>query len=227
MKNGTTKAMIALAIIGLGLIGFIVITLINNPEMLPHDNDKIEYGSDIIIYDDTYDNRVKSIVDQLIPKESNLMSFDKYKILHDWTCSYLDYNYDALNDMDLLRKCNDPEYCLDTGWAVCGGYANLYKDLCDAANLNCSYIDGYASLFQSDKSIGHAWNYVEMDGKFYHLDVCWDDVNGTQYSWFMQGSGYVTNSFREWQDNINFSVESYPLTRSNMEPYTFKTTVVK
>ena len=199
-------------------------TLKNNPDMLPQKEVKVS-NTNINIPKGTYEYKLKSIVSQLFPEGSNFKTVEKYQIIHDWECQYLNYNYEALSDIALVEQNNDPEYCLNTGKAVCGGYAELYKDLCNTAKLNCSFIDGYADIF-GQKDFGHAWNAVEVDEKFYHIDVCWDDTTTTHtvYDWFLQGSGYITNNMRSWRQVIDFSVESYPIIRMNIEPYTFNIT---
>lgn len=180
---------------------------------------------EVIIQHDDYGENIASIVEQLTG-DKGFSDYETYKVLHDWVASYLDYNYDALTDDVLLTDCNDPEYCLNTGWAVCGGYAALYQDLCTEAGLDCYFIEGKAD-FLDFNGIGHAWNAVRLDGKYYHVDVCWDDTssptNDTVYDWFLQGNGYVTNSFREWYSGVNFQTASYNITRSTLSPYSFKT----
>ena len=175
--------------------------------------------------DSYYEDNITSIVDQLLG-DKDLSTVEKYKVIHDWVASYLDYDYDALSNNTLLADCNDPEYCLDTGWAVCGGYASLFMDLCTEAGLECKYISGKADFLDFD-GIGHAWNAVKVDGKWYHVDVCWDDTvvttQPTSYDWFLQGNGYVTNSFREWNSVVTFQTASYNITRATLSPYSFKT----
>ena len=175
-----------------------------------------------MISGETYDSKIKSIVDTLV-RPYILSDYERYKVLHDWLAAYLVYDYAALKDDSLLEKCNDPEYCLETATAVCGGYASLYKDLCDELGLYCEFITGEAD-FLDTKWTGHAWNAVKLNGNIYHLDVCWDDTNDAKgtlvYDWFMQGSSYVTNSFRRWDQNIDFSDDSYTgILRSTLKPY--------
>ena len=51
--------------------------------------------------------------------------------------------------------------------AVCYGFSLVFKLLCDYSGINCLVIRG--------KTKGnHAWNMVEYDGGFYHIDTTWD-----------------------------------------------------
>lgn len=58
------------------------------------------------------------------------------------------------------------------GYAVCGGYSNAYKILGLMAGLDVRYVPGYTSAREN-----HAWNLVKIDGKFYHTDVTWNDLD--------------------------------------------------
>lgn len=53
------------------------------------------------------------------------------------------------------------------GTSVCQGYAMAYSYLMQQAGIECTMI-------VSDK-MSHAWNYVKIDGKWFHVDVTSDD----------------------------------------------------
>ena len=153
-----------------------------------------------------YKTQVKKIVKQLCPNgDSDLR---KAQVLHDFVVEYLEYNYDALSNINntKLIHSNDAETCFLTREAVCGGYAALYKDLCNEAGIRCEFVTGKANMFDNS-NLGHAWNAVYLDGKCYHVDVCWDDTGGSEYEFFMRGTNYInvnTDTFRSWDGNFPF-----------------------
>ena len=56
--------------------------------------------------------------------------------------------------------------------AVCAGYADFFKMVCDNMNIPCQYISGLA-----DNGVeigGHAWNRVKLGGTWYYIDTCWN-----------------------------------------------------
>ncbi|MEY8459721.1 leucine-rich repeat protein [Eggerthellaceae bacterium 24-137] len=56
---------------------------------------------------------------------------------------------------------------------VCEGYARAFKVLCDAVEIPCVLVDG-------DASGPHMWNYAQVDGRWYGVDVTWNDpTNGS------------------------------------------------
>ena len=54
--------------------------------------------------------------------------------------------------------------------AECGGYAEGFALLCEFSGLPCMTVTGTAD------SIPHAWNLVQLDGAWYHVDCAWDDA---------------------------------------------------
>lgn len=59
---------------------------------------------------------------------------------------------------------NDPAYALLLGETVCGGYANAFKDLCNAS--------GIPAIVPVNMEANHAWSQVYVDGIWYTADLC-------------------------------------------------------
>ena len=53
------------------------------------------------------------------------------------------------------------------GTAVCSGYAETMVYLLREVGIPCRYI--------SSESMNHAWNLVQLNGEWYHLDSTWND----------------------------------------------------
>ena len=58
--------------------------------------------------------------------------------------------------------------------AVCEGYGLAFKYLCDLYSIPCICIIGDSTKDLTEK-VGHLWNYVEVNGRWYAVDVTWDD----------------------------------------------------
>lgn len=56
---------------------------------------------------------------------------------------------------------------LVNGTAVCNGYAEAYMELMNRC--------GIPTIIVSSDPMNHCWNLVCIDGKWYHVDVTWDD----------------------------------------------------
>jgi len=62
---------------------------------------------------------------------------------------------------------------------VCRGYALLYNIITEKLGLNCRYVEG---SIQQSLDNNHAWNIVEINGKWYCVDATWgDNVNYNKY----------------------------------------------
>jgi len=104
--------------------------------------------------------KAKEIVKSII--KPGMDDFKKAVVLHDWVTENTRYDYNAKN-------CYIADGPLLDGRAVCAGYAQAYKLLCDQAKLDCKYVGGMVG------KVGHGWNMVKMNGKWYHVDCTWDD----------------------------------------------------
>ncbi|MCK9206354.1 MAG: hypothetical protein M0P66_04505 [Salinivirgaceae bacterium] len=77
-----------------------------------------------------------------------------------------------------------PEATLKKRRAICQGYSELFKALCDIGNIPCFVVDGYSKGYgykpgKKFNSTDHAWNVVQLNQKWYLIDATW-------------GAGYVT-----------------------------------
>ncbi|MBR4287348.1 MAG: hypothetical protein IKT55_06560 [Clostridia bacterium] len=89
--------------------------------------------------------------------------YDFVKSVHDYLCNNASY----IND---YASCHDAYGTLVNGVAVCQGYSEAFKIFCDKYKIPCVCITGTAN------GGAHMWNAVQMDdGKWYLLDITWDD----------------------------------------------------
>jgi len=79
------------------------------------------------------------------------------------------------------------------GSAVGEGYAMAYKALCDELS-----IESYVVLGERDGD-RHAWNIVNIDDHYYHIDVSMCDVNGIETA-FLKSDAEMKKNYR-WDTN--------------------------
>jgi hypothetical protein len=79
--------------------------------------------------------------------------------LHDYLIANTAYD-------ETLAKNNAYDVLIN-GAAVCLGYAQVYQDLLGRV--------GIASRVVVSDPMNHAWNLVQLDGSWYHVDLTWDD----------------------------------------------------
>ncbi|XP_035661819.1 kyphoscoliosis peptidase-like [Branchiostoma floridae] len=118
---------------------------------------------------------IKDLVLYLI--ETATTPLEKARILFRWVATHI--QYDVVSYVTGGPKEVTPEGVFRKRMSVCQGYADLYKDMCSLAEVECVTISGRskgAGYRVGDKfgpGSDHAWNAVEIDGRWYLLDCTW------------------------------------------------------
>jgi len=121
--------------------------------------------------DSDYDATYKTVMNQL--DEISALVLDEWSdeekalFLHDYLAYHYDFDQTEYETEEEEYVCHSAYGMLTRNMGVCEGYACLYSML-----LNREGIETH--LMTSDK-LGHAWNIVKIDDKWYHVDVTWDD----------------------------------------------------
>ncbi|MBE5911840.1 MAG: hypothetical protein E7276_11855 [Pseudobutyrivibrio sp.] len=107
----------------------------------------------------SYENAVKTIVSEAAAYSS---AVDREKYIYDKICSMNTYNE--------CSAMNQSAYsALTSGSSVCAGYARAFQIACLQSGIPCYYVTG------TSRGQNHAWNIVQIDGKYYNVDLTWDD----------------------------------------------------
>ena len=133
-------------------------------------------------------NRAKDVVGQL-----NVGSKSDYEIISAidrYLCDSVYYP-----DEPYIPHDHTPYGTLVSGRAVCEGYARTCKILCELCGLDCYYVVGYCG--NDPVGGGHAWNLVKVDGKWYQLDITWND-GGESRDYFLVTDDFMRLS-RDWE----------------------------
>ena len=140
------------------------------------------YLNDEFSNSDDVENAIRKIEDEKTYIKSNLGKNDLYKIkgVHDYLINNLEYD-------STLQKTNIYNIygALINKVTVCEGYARAFKSLMDDLEIPCLIACGTA-VNSSGLTETHAWNYVNIDGKWYAIDVTWDDP-------IIIGNGYISD----------------------------------
>jgi hypothetical protein len=111
---------------------------------------------------------VEDVIDRIVSKALKAENdFEKEVIIHDMLCKTVKYDSEFESNVGSIYSIYG---ALINGHAVCEGYARAFKLLCQTAGLECILITG------DSKGVGHLWNMVKLEDKWYHVDVTWDDL---------------------------------------------------
>ena len=134
--------------------------------------------------------------------------FHKARALHDLVATQTEYH----DSKEINNVQNDIEHSaygvLVNAKAVCQGYSHAYGLLLDQCGIDNSVVmspgkyDDEGNLISG---MAHEWNMVKINGKFYHVDVTWDDPTedtlGQAYHTFFLDSDNAINDpsgHRDW-----------------------------
>lgn len=138
-------------------------------------NVKISYGGDYKIgitinraYTKDEINEINNKVDKILNENvnNNMPPKEKIRAIHDYIIDHTEYDklkYENKNDD--TYKSNTAYGVLIEGYGTCNGYADAMEIFLDKMNI----------INYKISNEEHIWNLVYLDGKWYHLDLTWDD----------------------------------------------------
>ena len=109
----------------------------------------------------------KDIIKKII--KSGMSDFDKVKAINDYMIQNVSYDMDNYLNNSIPYESYTALGAMEKKVAVCAGYAKMFKILASCAGLEATYVSGDTPYG------GHAWNQVKVDGKWYNIDVTWND----------------------------------------------------
>lgn len=126
---------------------------------------------------------------------NGITRYEKVKSIHDYI-----YNINEYPEVQGTFSDGSPWYgpmahqptgVFLKGFAVCEGYAESFKLLCDREGIPCITVLG------TGNGGAHKWNYVKMeDGKWYLVDATWNDQSADVfYDHLLIGANTITPYF--------------------------------
>lgn len=147
-----------------------------------------------------YNGYVKSITDQIPDTYSD---YEKILFANDYLCVH--YKYDGTYNLETSYNAYG---FFKTGTGVCQGYSLAFMAIMDELGIKCDSVISSA--------MSHMWNLVQVNGKWYHIDVTWNDptFSETDKDWYGQANHkyFLLSSTCMQDSNHNhsgFDVDSY------------------
>lgn len=194
-----------------------------------------------------FKNSILELTNELTTPYSN--DLFKARAIFIWITDNIRYDYKFYNkDKEVkLPKCKPGKNCelLFANWenkyirrvikrrkAVCGGYARLFKRMCDIAGIKSEIVSGYSKTkphqVGSAGAVDHAWNVIWLDSSYYMLDPTWaagscseDEETGklikfykkfNDYYWLTPSADFLRNHYpkeAKWVLEPNYTKEKF------------------
>lgn len=152
------------------------------------------------------------IVDKVAEQAKHLSPVEKALFIHDYIIANVRYD-DSEKDLH-YTSCG----ALVNGKATCYGYSGAFYRIARKAGLGCRIVGCHV-----EGESYHCWNIVMLYGKWYHIDVTWDDSVLEKYRYFLRGDDYIESVFyhqvsdyyqsSEWLKGHKMSKDDYPFLR--------------
>lgn len=139
---------------------------------------------------DRYQQQIEQEKNKILGMVNGKSDYEKLKIIHDYLIENVEYDSTLLEDNIyniygalINKKC------------VCEGYAKTYQYLMNELGINNVIVIGTGTNSKNETE-NHAWNYVQLNGNWYAVDVTWDDpiiigggklTKDLKYQYFLKG----------------------------------------
>lgn len=128
-------------------------------------------------------NQIENIKNELVNECQNKNVIEQIRLVHDYLVDNTEY--DSLAGENIYNVYGT----LINQRSVCEGYARSFKYIMDELNIPCIIACGIGKN-NAGEAENHAWNYVQIEGKWYAIDVTWDDP-------LIKSDGILSNSKRD------------------------------
>ena len=149
------------------------------------------------------DEAVASVLSQKGLLDNTKSSYAKTKIIYDYLCENVTYDYDHLDDATYTLQYTAYAAMINKT-SVCQGYALLFYRLALESGVDARLIAG------TGNGGAHGWNIVKVGGKYYNLDSTWD-VGRTTYRYFLKCPANFENHVRYEDYETEAFHESFPM----------------
>lgn len=119
------------------------------------------------VYNDSEVEYLKKFVDETIVGlgiNPSKPTKNDIKKIHDYLINKISYD-NEYNDTDINSNSNNAYGAIVDNKAICSGYTDAFAIFLDRLKIKNIKLP----------SENHIWNYIYFEGKWYHIDLTWDD----------------------------------------------------
>ncbi len=131
--------------------------------------------------------------------KSDMSTYQKIQLIHDEIIASNEYN-------QTTSDCDNLYGAFVTNKIKCNGYSKAFTYLCNKVGIRSIIVKGDDL---NGGNIGHEWNKVHYNNKWYNIDCTYDDpvcylTNNSAYCYFMVSDNALKNTHK--QSETTFSV---------------------
>ena len=104
---------------------------------------------------------IDEVVDKLVADTKEMDDYNKSKYIYTYIAQNTTYKES--------ENAHNMYGCLVEGVSVCEGYAKAYSYIMQKCGMQVAYVTGMG------KNELHAWNLINIDNNWYHIDCTWGD----------------------------------------------------
>lgn len=137
--------------------------------------------------------------------DRSMPDYQQALIVHDYLVQNCEYDYENYLKKPEGSQVPDISHTaygsLVNGMAVCDGYADAFAYIMeDKLGISCDVI--------SSDAMAHAWNMIEISGKWYHVDATWDDptwdcIGRVIHTYFLNSDNKISNNSPDAKSDHN------------------------
>jgi hypothetical protein len=156
------------------------------------------------LYDEDTINSMKNRLNEKIDYiQNNYLNgvtdkLEQEYIIHDYIVNNTTYDYENYNNNTIPHESYTVYGALVNGVAVCEGYSKAALLLFNKVGIEAGIV--------TSSAMNHAWNYVNIDNQYYHVDLTWDDpvpeTNRIRYNYFNLTNIEMLRDHYGWNDNL-------------------------
>ena len=152
-----------------------------------------------------YEERTNKILSD-VESFKGLSDYEKIVKVNEYISNNASYDYEEMNrpDREQIDDYNEESHSIlgfiNSKEIVCDGYSETFHWL-------MNYLD-VLTICQNGRVDGveHQWNKIMLDGKWYNIDVCWNDTGMNLYKYFLKSD----ISFRKTHQTVhNFTHKQF------------------
>lgn len=148
-----------------------------NPEIMYYKGAEYSFGKIKLIYSrptgdiEKHQDEIRKVRSEFFREniDKNMSDYEKVLSIHDYVVERGEYDTRLISEGQVPPESYSTYGILGLGVGVCESYAKSMKYLFDKAGIESMIVIG------KSRGENHAWNLVNIEGDYYHVDATWDD----------------------------------------------------